>query len=257
MKNIKMEMAKMMISRAKYSGLDSPNAAPPMSSKNGPPKAAKLPPLTSDASPVTSASFGTISTPLRSLSLSLNLNFCLVAKKMKRLKKKKKKKFFLPLFGCLQLEEWLTIQSFVNFVTVPCVENSDRDLQEVGKEDGRKAWKSTTGPYKLSSSAAALDDLHNQMKTLSLRFESSEETVGNCKRELKELSIEKEERKKYFRDEQCKTTNVIEEKDAMIKHLEATVSATRLDMESLNSKMKELHVGLKFKEDDIQHLRIS
>ncbi|KAF5943351.1 hypothetical protein HYC85_017428 [Camellia sinensis] len=30
--------------------------------------------------------------------------------------------------------------------------------------------------------------------------------------------------------------------DAMIKHLEATVSATRLDMESLNSKMEELHV---------------
>ncbi|THG12677.1 hypothetical protein TEA_026804 [Camellia sinensis var. sinensis] len=110
---------------------------------------------------------------------------------------------------------------------------------------------------KLSSSAAALDNLHDQMKTLSLRFESSEETVGNCKRELKELSIEKEEREKYFRDEQCKTTNVIEEKDAMIKHLEATVSATRLDMESLNSKMEELHVGLKFKEDDIQRLRIS
>ncbi|KAI7992446.1 Synaptonemal complex protein 2 [Camellia lanceoleosa] len=80
------------------------------------------------------------------------------------------------------------------------------------------------------------------MKTLSLRFESSEETVGNCKSELKELNIEKEEREKYFREEQCKTINVIEEKDAMIKHLEATVSATRLDMESLNSKMEELHV---------------
>ncbi|KAI8014350.1 ABC transporter C family member 12 [Camellia lanceoleosa] len=126
-----------------------------------------------------------------------------------------------------------------------------------GKEDGRKAWKSPTGPSekdneffedKLSSSVAALDNLHNQMKTLSLRFECLEEIVGNCKRELKELSIEKEEREKYFRDEQCKTSNVIEEKDVMIKHLEATVSATRLDMESLNSKMEELHVGLKFKE---------
>ncbi|KAI8029872.1 Synaptonemal complex protein 1 [Camellia lanceoleosa] len=151
------------------------------------------------------------------------------------------------------------------WLTVPCVENLDRDLQEVGKEDGRKAWKSPTGlckedgrkswksptgpsekdkeffEDKLSSSAAALDNLYNQMKTLSLRFESSEETVGNCKRELKELSIEKEEREKYFRDEQCKTTNVIEEKDAMIKHLEATVSITRLDMESLNSNMEELH----------------
>ncbi|KAI8025498.1 Synaptonemal complex protein 2 [Camellia lanceoleosa] len=166
----------------------------------------------------------------------------------------------------------------MNFVTVPCVESSNRDLQEVGKEDGRKAWKSPTGPSekdkeffedKLSSSVAAFDNLHNQMKTLSLRFESSEETRKLLeivsKRELKELSIEKQEREKFFRDEQCKTTNVIEEKDlllvfhtnAMIKHLEATVSATRLDMESLNSKIEELHVGLKFKEDDIQRLRIS
>ncbi|CAL5324348.1 unnamed protein product [Camellia sinensis] len=83
------------------------------------------------------------------------------------------------------------------------------------KEDGRKAWKSPTGPSekdkeffedKLSSSAAALDNLHNQMKTSSLRFESSEEIVGNY---------------------------------AMIKLLEATVSVTRLDMERLNSKMEE------------------
>ncbi|CAL5378854.1 unnamed protein product [Camellia sinensis] len=56
------------------------------------------------------------------------------------------------------------------------------------KEDGRKAWKSPPGPSekdkeffedKLSSSAAALDNLHNQMKTSSLRFESSKEIVGN------------------------------------------------------------------------------
>ncbi|KAL7244821.1 hypothetical protein ACSBR2_000222 [Camellia fascicularis] len=29
------------------------------------------------------------------------------------------------------------------WLAVPCVENSDRDLQEVGKEHGRKAWKSS------------------------------------------------------------------------------------------------------------------
>ncbi|GMQ08747.1 hypothetical protein CsSME_00052341 [Camellia sinensis var. sinensis] len=155
---------------------------------------------------------------------------------------------FLALFCCFHFEIVFGFGSLLLSVVA-------------GKEDGRKAWKSPTGPSekdkeffedKLSSSATALDNLHNQMKTSSLRFESSEEIFGNCKRELKELSIEKEEREKYFRDEQCKTTNVNEEKDAMIKHLEATVSATRLDMESLNSKMEELHVGLKFKEDDIQ-----
>ncbi|KAI7990783.1 ABC transporter C family member 12 [Camellia lanceoleosa] len=46
---------------------------------------------------------------------------------------------------------------------------------------------------------------------------------------------------------------MIKHLEAMIKHLEATVSATILDMASLNPKMEELHVGLKFKEDDIQH----
>ena len=34
---------------------------------------------------------------------------------------------------------------------------------------------------KMSTSASALDNLHDQMKTLSLRLESSEETVRNCK----------------------------------------------------------------------------
>lgn len=41
---------------------------------------------------------------------------------------------------------------------------------------------------KLSSSAAALDNLHDQIKKLSLRFESSEETVGNCKLSLFPIS---------------------------------------------------------------------
>ncbi|KAF5944959.1 hypothetical protein HYC85_019036, partial [Camellia sinensis] len=35
---------------------------------------------------------------------------------------------------------------------------------------------------------------------------------------------------------------ILDHVNAMIKHLEAIVSATKLDMESLNSKMEELHV---------------
>ncbi|KAF5955299.1 hypothetical protein HYC85_008155 [Camellia sinensis] len=120
--------------------------------------------------------------------------------------------------------------------------NENAKLKVKQKED-EKLWKGLES--KFSSTKTFCDQLTETLQHLA------------GKRELKELSIEKEEREKYFRDEQCKTTNVIEEKDAMIKHLEATVSATRLDMESLNSKMEELHVGLKFKEDDIQRLRIS
>ncbi|XP_058217863.1 synaptonemal complex protein 1-like isoform X2 [Rhododendron vialii] len=110
---------------------------------------------------------------------------------------------------------------------------------------------------KLSSSASAIDNLHDQMKTLSLKLECSEETVRNCEKEFKELSIEKDEVEKSFRNEQCKAANLIDEKDTMIKHLEATVTADRLGMESLNSKLEELHCELRFKEDDLKHLRIS
>ncbi|GFY85831.1 myosin heavy chain-related protein [Actinidia rufa] len=110
---------------------------------------------------------------------------------------------------------------------------------------------------KMSTSASALDNLHDQMKTLSLRLESSEETVRNCERQLKELSIEKEEGEKSFRDERCKAANLIGEKDAMIKHLEATVATNRLDVECISSKMEELHTDLRFKEDDLKRLRIS
>ncbi|KAL6962733.1 hypothetical protein U1Q18_037689 [Sarracenia purpurea var. burkii] len=111
--------------------------------------------------------------------------------------------------------------------------------------------------HKLSARASALDNLHDQMKALSLRLESSEETVRNCQRDLKELSVEKEEIEKSFRQEQCKAASLIEEKNDMIKHLEATTKADRLDIESLNSKMEELHSDLIFKEDDIKKLRIS
>ncbi|XP_052200879.1 synaptonemal complex protein 1-like isoform X3 [Diospyros lotus] len=109
----------------------------------------------------------------------------------------------------------------------------------------------------LSSNAAALDNFHDEIKTLSLRLESSEETARNREKELKEISIEKDEKEKYFRDEQGKAANLMKEKDDTIKNLEATVAANRLDIESLNSKGAELLFDLRSKEDDLKHLRIS
>ncbi|KAF7140983.1 hypothetical protein RHSIM_Rhsim06G0082300 [Rhododendron simsii] len=117
---------------------------------------------------------------------------------------------------------------------------------------------------KLSTNASTIDNLHDQMKTLSLKLESSEETVRNCEKEFQELSIEKDEAEKSFRNEQHKSANLIYEKvrlalnsDTTIKHLEATITADRLGMESLNSKLEDLHCELRFKEDDLKHLRIS
>ncbi|CAK9154261.1 unnamed protein product [Ilex paraguariensis] len=108
---------------------------------------------------------------------------------------------------------------------------------------------------KLSGTSVALDNLHDQMKCLSLRLESSEETVRNREKELKELVIEKQEREKAFRDEQCRVTGIIEEKDCTIKNFEATVTANGLTMENMNSKLESLHLELKSKEDDLNHLR--
>ncbi|XP_059631354.1 synaptonemal complex protein 1-like [Cornus florida] len=110
---------------------------------------------------------------------------------------------------------------------------------------------------KLSTSSMALDNLHHQMKSMSLKLESSEETVRNREQELKELSIEKQEKEKSFRDEQCIAANRIEEKDATIQNLEETAAANRLAIESLNLKLEELHLDLRLKEDDLIHLRIS
>ncbi|KAF7131732.1 hypothetical protein RHSIM_Rhsim09G0084000 [Rhododendron simsii] len=70
---------------------------------------------------------------------------------------------------------------------------------------------------KLLSSALAIDNLHDQMKTLSLKLKSLEETVRNfmnvSEKKLKELSIEKDEVEKSFRNEQCKAANLINEKE--------------------------------------------
>ncbi|KAH7840827.1 hypothetical protein Vadar_022132 [Vaccinium darrowii] len=51
--------------------------------------------------------------------------------------------------------------------------------------------------------------------------------------------------------------NLIEENDTRIKHLEETVTTTRLDIKTLKSKMEELHYELRFKEDEHKQLRTS
>lgn len=45
--------------------------------------------------------------------------------------------------------------------------------------------------------------------------------------------------------------------DAMIKQFEATVAASRLATESLNSKLEEVHIELRLKEDEFKHLIVS
>lgn len=110
---------------------------------------------------------------------------------------------------------------------------------------------------KLSASSKAIDGLQQLMNELSLKLESSEETVRECTKELKERRIVNEETDKLYRNEQCITAKLKEEKDAMNKQFEATVAANSSAVEHLNSKMEELHLETRLKEDQIRHLKIA
>ncbi|XP_022773152.1 synaptonemal complex protein 1-like isoform X5 [Durio zibethinus] len=76
---------------------------------------------------------------------------------------------------------------------------------------------------KLSQSSKAIDSLNEHMDGLSLKLSSAEETIRNRRKEIEELKFEKEENDRFYNDEQCKTTNLIEEKvqqerDLAVKH---------------------------------------
>ncbi|XWS15003.1 hypothetical protein CRYUN_Cryun35bG0057200 [Craigia yunnanensis] len=107
---------------------------------------------------------------------------------------------------------------------------------------------------KESECSKAIDSLNEHMDGLSLKLSSAEETIRNCGKEIEELKFEKEKNDRFYKDEQCKTTNLIEEKDALIKKFEATVAANKLAAESLNSKMGEVQLELRSKEDEINCL---
>ncbi|XP_021284663.1 synaptonemal complex protein 1-like isoform X2 [Herrania umbratica] len=107
---------------------------------------------------------------------------------------------------------------------------------------------------KLSESSKVIDSLNEHMNGLSLKLSSAEETIRNCGKEIEELKFEKEENGRFYKDEQCKSVSLIEEKDALIKKFEATVAVNKQAAESLNSKMEEVQLELRSKEDEIKCL---
>ncbi|KAH1065339.1 hypothetical protein J1N35_030326 [Gossypium stocksii] len=107
---------------------------------------------------------------------------------------------------------------------------------------------------KVSESSKAIDSLNEHMEGLSLKLSSAEETLRNRGKEIEELKFEKEENDRLYKDEQCKIANLIEEKDALIKKFESTIAANKLAAESLNSKMGEVQLELRSKDDEIKCL---
>ncbi|XP_024639642.1 synaptonemal complex protein 2 [Medicago truncatula] len=106
---------------------------------------------------------------------------------------------------------------------------------------------------KLSASSEALESLNEQMNGLSLKLDSTEETIKARDNELVKLKFAAEEREKFHSDEKCRAANVIEEKDTMIKNLEDMLTSSRLATENLNLKLGELHLQIKVKDEEITH----
>ncbi|KAH6832849.1 hypothetical protein C2S53_014360 [Perilla frutescens var. hirtella] len=110
---------------------------------------------------------------------------------------------------------------------------------------------------KLSATSVTLNELHQNMKSTSLKLESSEETIRTRERELMELGLEKRNLETAFRDEQNKTACLIEEKDGVLKQLEEDRTANRISLENLTSKMEKLQLELRVKEEDLLELSLS
>ncbi|KAF5740229.1 Myosin heavy chain-related protein [Tripterygium wilfordii] len=107
---------------------------------------------------------------------------------------------------------------------------------------------------KLSESSVAVDSLSLQMNNLSLKLGSAEETIRTRDRELQEVKTEKEEIDKKYIDEQCRTADLMREKDSLTRKFEETVAANTLGAESLKSRLGEAQIELRSQEDEIRHL---
>ncbi|KAG8378313.1 hypothetical protein BUALT_Bualt08G0124400 [Buddleja alternifolia] len=110
---------------------------------------------------------------------------------------------------------------------------------------------------KLSATSVALDKLHESMKSMSLKLDSSEETIKNREKQLMELGLVKEKMETCFRDEQNRAASLIEEKEGTIKELEVAVAVNKVALESLTSQMEKLHLEMRVKEDDLLELTIA
>ncbi|XP_073122537.1 synaptonemal complex protein 1-like isoform X3 [Henckelia pumila] len=143
-------------------------------------------------------------------------------------------KFYLTKTLCDQLDE--TLQQLT-------IQVQDAEKDKAYFED------------KLSETSVALDKLHEQMMSMSSRLDSSEEMVKIRGEELMQLDLAKEQMEKSFLDDKNKTTVQLEEKDNKIKQLEEADGCNQLALKSLTSKLEELQIDVRVKEEDLLQLR--
>ncbi|XP_024007441.1 synaptonemal complex protein 1 isoform X2 [Eutrema salsugineum] len=107
---------------------------------------------------------------------------------------------------------------------------------------------------KFSTSAEAIDSLKQQMQDLSLRLGAAEEDIKSREKELKELNLEKEQRENSYLNEQCRTADLLKEKDVIIMNSEAAIAEAKLNIENLNFQLGKLRLELTSKEDEAKFL---
>ncbi|KAH0920368.1 hypothetical protein HID58_028028 [Brassica napus] len=107
---------------------------------------------------------------------------------------------------------------------------------------------------KFSTSAEVIDSLKQQMEDLSSRLGAAEENIKSREKELEELKLEKEQTENSYLNEQCRTANLLKEKDATIVNSEAAIAEAKLDIENLNLQLEKVLVALTSKEDEAKYL---
>ncbi|KZV35122.1 Myosin heavy chain-related protein [Dorcoceras hygrometricum] len=143
------------------------------------------------------------------------------------------------------------------YLTKTTCDQIDETMQKLTKQVQNAEKDKAYFEDKLSETSVALDKLHEQMKSMSLRLDSSEETVKIRGQELMQLGLAKEQMEKSFLDDKNKTTIQLEEKDNKIKQLEEADDCNQQTLKSLTSKLEELQVELRAKEEDLLQLRNS
>ncbi|KAI4372568.1 hypothetical protein MLD38_010781 [Melastoma candidum] len=107
---------------------------------------------------------------------------------------------------------------------------------------------------KLLGSSVAIDNLNQQMSSLSMKLEEADVAVKKRDKEVEDLKVQISQREQFHQDEKQKMASLIEEKETIIKEIESKSQSDALALESLTSKLGEVGVQLRSKEDEIKLL---
>ncbi|KAL3638788.1 hypothetical protein CASFOL_016695 [Castilleja foliolosa] len=170
---------------------------------------------------------------------------------------------------------WKGLESKFFSTKALCVQITET-LQQLNVQVQQAEKDKTVFGDKLSATSDAIDKLHEHMKSMSFRLESSEVTIKTREKELVELGLAKDTMEASFKNELNRAACVLQEKvdfcgafytfaqtyifctfDGTIKQLEEGVVANKMAVESLTCKMEKLQLEIRVKEDNVLELCVS